>query len=91
MLRLFGATVRRLRVERRLTQQALAAATGLHRSYLTGIESGARNTSIGAIARILSAFDVSWAEFGLAMDQEADGHSPSSANPEASDSTRRRR
>ncbi len=48
-----GRAIAQLRAQRGLTQAALARTTGLHRSYIAGIERGARNptwTSIGTIA-----------------------------------------
>ena len=58
----FGAQVRRVRTERGLSQAGLAAASGLHRSYVGGIERGERNPSLANIARLADALDVPIAE-----------------------------
>lgn len=50
--KIVGANVRRLRVERKLTQEQLAHDAEIDVTYLRGIEAGRRNPSISVIARI---------------------------------------
>jgi transcriptional regulator with XRE-family HTH domain len=54
----FGATVRRLRTEKGLSQEAFAASVGIHRTYIGGIERGERNPTLTMIERIARALDV---------------------------------
>ena len=54
----FGAVVRRFRLEQGHSQEAFAAACGLHRTYVGGIERGERNVAIDNIARIADALGV---------------------------------
>jgi transcriptional regulator with XRE-family HTH domain len=54
----FGARVRELRNERGLSQEALAAEIGIHRTYLGGIELGLRNPALENIARLARALRV---------------------------------
>ncbi len=54
----FGATVRRLRTEKGLSQEAFAAAVGIHRTYIGGIERGERNPTLTTIERIARALEV---------------------------------
>ncbi|PLZ00070.1 XRE family transcriptional regulator [Burkholderia sp. WAC0059] len=59
---LFAANVRRLRKEKELTQEKLAEAAGLHPNYISSVERGERNISIGNIERIAKALGVTMAE-----------------------------
>jgi transcriptional regulator with XRE-family HTH domain len=54
----FGATVRRQRRRLGLSQEALAERAGLHRTYLTEVESGVRNVSLESISKLARALNV---------------------------------
>ena len=51
----FGERVRKLRLERGLTQEALAARAGLHSTYVGGIERGERNVGLDNIIKLARA------------------------------------
>lgn len=53
--RIVGANVRRIRVERGLTQEQLAHDAGIDLTYLGGIERGRRNPSVEVLGRIAKA------------------------------------
>jgi transcriptional regulator with XRE-family HTH domain len=53
----FGAAVRARRLELGMSQEDLAAACDLHRTYVGGIERGERNLSLLNIVRISRALD----------------------------------
>ncbi len=53
-----GAAVRDLRARRGISQEALAEISGMHRTYLGGIERGNRNPSYTNIRRIADALEV---------------------------------
>jgi transcriptional regulator with XRE-family HTH domain len=53
-----GEGVRTRRIELLLTQEELAYSAGLHRTYITDIESGKRNVAVLTLRRIAKALDV---------------------------------
>lgn len=50
-----GDEVRRRRLQRGLSQEALAEAADLHRTYVGGIERGERNVALLNICRLAAA------------------------------------
>ena len=58
LVTVFAGNVRRLRKERGLSQEELAEAAGVHRTYLGMIERGEKNVTIYNIERIAIALDV---------------------------------
>jgi transcriptional regulator with XRE-family HTH domain len=58
----FGDRVRKFRRQKGLSQEALAFAAGVHRTYLGGIERGERNPSLKNIAAIAKALGVKLSE-----------------------------
>ncbi len=58
----FGERVRELRLAKGLSQEELAFKSGVHRTYLGGIERGERNPALRNIAAIAEALGVSLSE-----------------------------
>jgi transcriptional regulator with XRE-family HTH domain len=58
LLGTIGAAIRELRRARGLTQQQLGEAADLDRSYVSAVEQGRQNLSLGAILRLAHALDV---------------------------------
>jgi transcriptional regulator with XRE-family HTH domain len=55
----FGMTVRKQRKILNLSQEELAGRAGLHRTYISDIERGGRNLSLGSMERIAAGLGVS--------------------------------
>ena len=55
----FGLVIRELRLERQISQEALADICGLHRTYVSDIELCKRNISLENIEKIANALGVS--------------------------------
>ncbi len=56
--RIVGTNVRRLRVERGLTQEQLAHDAEIDLTYLGGIERGRRNPSVDVLGRLAASLGV---------------------------------
>ena len=61
-LKQFGTRIRVLRERAGLSQEALAAKAGIHRTYMGGVERGERNPCLKNILRLADALGVSAAE-----------------------------
>ena len=55
----FGERLREIRTRKGLSQEGLAAAAGLHRTYISSVERGERNVTITTIAKLAAALGVS--------------------------------
>ncbi len=80
-----GRRVRALRQERGWSQETLAQQSGLHPSYIGGIERGQRNPSLLVVAQLATAFGLSPAQ-PLQVPEQA--QSPSSIPGVAADEHR---
>ena len=55
----FADVVRKLRVNKKLSQEEFAERSGLHRTYISDIERGVRNIAFSNIVRISEALEIS--------------------------------
>jgi transcriptional regulator with XRE-family HTH domain len=55
---LFGKRIRQLREGRKMPQEELAHAAGIHVTYLSGIENGKRNPGLQIIGKLARALKV---------------------------------
>lgn len=58
----YGQVVRKIRLEKGISQETLADLSGLHRTYMSDVELGKRNVSLENIDRIANALEVSISE-----------------------------
>lgn len=62
ILEKFGNKVKQLRLEKGLSQEALAHKADIDRTYLPGIEKGTRNSSIKVANKIAIALEITFSE-----------------------------
>lgn len=67
-----GRVVRRLRKERKLSQEVLSGLAGLARSHLAMIESGDKQANFETVWRIANAFGMPPHTFVQLVEQEAE-------------------
>ncbi|MGI8951787.1 MAG: helix-turn-helix domain-containing protein [Chitinophagaceae bacterium] len=58
-----GQRVKQLRKQLQLSQESLAYKSEVDRTYMTDVENGRRNVSIEILEKIITALEVSFAEF----------------------------
>ena len=59
----FGKNLKRLRLEKGISQESLALSADLDRTYIPSIEKGERNVSITVVEKLVNALDVNISEF----------------------------
>ena len=67
----FGRNVRRLRSQKKLSQEELADRAHLHRTYVGGVERGERNIALENIIAISAALGCPVAELFIGIDPKA--------------------
>jgi transcriptional regulator with XRE-family HTH domain len=55
---LVGNNIRKFRLEKKLSQEALAFESGLHRTYISSLERGKRNATILVLGQIADALKI---------------------------------
>lgn len=62
LLLVFGTRVKKLRLEKELSQEKFAQICELDRTYISGVERGIRNISLLNIAKLSRALEISPSE-----------------------------
>ncbi len=57
-----GINLKRIRHDRQMSQEALAFESGLHRTYISGVERGVRNPTVLVLEKIAAALKISAAK-----------------------------
>lgn len=58
LCKLVGNNIRKYRLEKKLSQEKLAFASGLHRTYISSLERGRRNATILVLGQISDALKI---------------------------------
>lgn len=58
VVKIFSKNVRKYRIEKGLSQEALAEKAGLHRTYISAIECEKRSIALENIQRIANALEI---------------------------------
>jgi transcriptional regulator with XRE-family HTH domain len=69
IVRALAARIRELRRGKGWSQERLAEAASMHRTYLAGIERGLRNPALRNLIKIAHALDVSMSELFREIDK----------------------
>lgn len=69
-----GEVVKQLREERRLTQEAVAYAAGVHPTWVSRLEGGKLNPSWGMVARVADALGVEVSDLAKAAERSGKRH-----------------
>ncbi|MCQ2508742.1 MAG: helix-turn-helix domain-containing protein [Dorea sp.] len=67
----FGKTVRKLRTQQNISQEAFADLCDLHRTYISDIELGKRNVSLENIEKIACALGTTVSQLFLEAENES--------------------
>lgn len=56
--KLFGVQVRRIRIEKNISQEELGFRSGLSKNYISDVERGSRNVSLQTIEKIARGLEI---------------------------------
>lgn len=66
--------LKKIRLEKNLSQEDLADIAELDRTYISGVERGIRNITLKTLSSILNALDISTGEFIKRLEQEHEAY-----------------
>ena len=70
LFRSLGRRIRELRTAKGWSQERFAEICGVHRTYMGHLERGEKNASLGSVARVARAFEITLSELLLGIDVE---------------------
>ena len=73
--RSIGVVIRRLRVERELTQEVLSGLAGITRTHLTAIENGNKQPNFETVWKLANALGIDPHVLVYMIEEEAKGYS----------------
>lgn len=65
-----GMSIRKCRLDKKISQEELAGLTGLHRTYISEVELGKRNVSLVNIEKISAALDIKLSSLFILVEME---------------------
>jgi len=66
----FGRVLKKLRMEKGVSQEEFALSIGLHRTYISQLERGLKSPSLRTMEKICAELDVTLVEFMQHMEHE---------------------
>lgn len=63
LLNVIVTVIKRKRLQKGLSQEALAFSSGLDRTYISGVERGVRNLTVNSLEAIIKGLDISKKDF----------------------------
>jgi transcriptional regulator with XRE-family HTH domain len=66
----FGTTLKKIRIQKGVSQEELGDLAGLHRTYISEVERGDRNISLVNILKLCAALNISTSTFFRKMEEE---------------------
>ena len=72
--RITGRVIRRLRLERRMSQEVLSGLAAISRSHLAEIEGGKDNANVETLWRIASGLDIRVSDLFRRVEDEIERH-----------------
>lgn len=81
ILEALGAIIQVRRRDKKWSQEQLAAAAELHRTYITDVESGFRNLSLLTLARIAHALSCTLSQLLSEAEKETDSRNTIEISP----------
>lgn len=73
MAKRFGALVRRLRLQRGLSQERFGEVSGLHRTYIGMVERGETNVTLATAYELAGALELGLSSILLELERTSDG------------------
>lgn len=58
-----GKRIKQLRNQMGISQEELAFRSGVHRTYIAGVEVGKRNVTVAVLEKIVNALEITFGEF----------------------------
>lgn len=68
----FAKILKKLRLEKELSQERFGYESGLHRTYVSQLERGLKSPSLHTLVRITNVLEISMSDFMALIEQELD-------------------